>query len=70
MMLGIAWRWQAEVHGGFGKPLERQLATLEAAFRQGPRGSFGVLGTAVFASSRFGLEVCLVVPAARAKCIG
>ena len=35
MMLGIAWRWQTEVHGGFGKPLERRLATLEAAFRQG-----------------------------------
>ena len=35
MMLGIAWKWQAEVHGGFGKPLERRLATLEAAFRQG-----------------------------------
>ena len=35
MMLGIAWRGQAEVHGGFGKPLERRLATLEAAFRQG-----------------------------------
>ena len=35
MMLGIAWRWQAEIHGGFGKPLERRLATLEAAFRQG-----------------------------------
>lgn len=35
MMLGIAWKWQAELHGGFGKPLERRLATLEAAFRQG-----------------------------------
>ena len=35
LMLGIAWKWQAEVHGGFGKPLERRLATLEAAFRQG-----------------------------------
>jgi len=35
MMLGIAWKWQAEVHGGFGRPLERRLATLEAAFRQG-----------------------------------
>ena len=35
MMLGIAWKWQAEVHGGFAKPLERRLATLEAAFRQG-----------------------------------
>ena len=35
MMLGIAWKWQAEVHGGFSKPLERRLATLEAAFRQG-----------------------------------
>ena len=35
LMLGIAWKWQAEVHGGFAKPLERRLATLEAAFRQG-----------------------------------
>ena len=35
MMLGIAWKWQAEAHGGFGKPLERRLAALEAAFRQG-----------------------------------
>ena len=34
MMLGIAWKWQAEVHGGFPKPLERRLAALEAAFRQ------------------------------------
>ena len=35
MMVGIAWKWQAEVHGGFSKLLERRLATLEAAFRQG-----------------------------------
>ena len=35
LMLGIAWRWQAEVEGGFSKPLQRRLATLEAAFRQG-----------------------------------
>ena len=35
LMLGIAWKWQAEVEGGFSKPLERRLATLEAAFRQG-----------------------------------
>ena len=35
MMLGIAWKWQAEVQGGLPKPLKRRLATLEAAFRQG-----------------------------------
>ena len=35
LMLGIAWKWQAEAEGGFPKPLERRLATLEAAFRQG-----------------------------------
>ena len=35
LMLGIAWKWQAEVEGGLPKPLERRLATLEAAFRQG-----------------------------------
>ena len=34
-MLGIAWTWQAEVEGGFSRPLERRLATLEAAFRHG-----------------------------------
>ena len=34
-MLGIAWRWQAELHGGYARSVERRLATLEAAFRQG-----------------------------------
>ena len=34
-MLGIAWKWQAAVHGGLPKPLERRLAALEAAFRSG-----------------------------------
>ena len=44
MMLGIAWKWQAEVHGGFGKPLERRLATLEVAFRQGGAPNLEMFG--------------------------
>jgi len=32
LMLGIAWKWQAAVHGGMPKPLERRLAALEAGF--------------------------------------
>ena len=35
LMLGIAWTWQAEVHGGFSLPLGRRLAVLEAGVRQG-----------------------------------
>jgi hypothetical protein len=35
LMLGIAWKWQAEVHGGLSRSAERRLAALEAAFRQG-----------------------------------
>ena len=34
LMLGIAWKWQAELHGGYSRSAERRLATLEAAFRQ------------------------------------
>src|SRR5687767_4498407 len=34
LMLGIAWKWQAEFHGGFSRSAERRLAMLEAAFRQ------------------------------------
>ena len=34
LMLGIAWRWQAELHGGYSRSAERRLAMLEAAFRQ------------------------------------
>src|SRR5688572_18277423 len=34
LMLGIAWQWQAEFHGGFSRSAERRLALLEAAFRQ------------------------------------
>jgi Protein of unknown function (DUF2924) len=34
LMLGIAWRWQAELHGGHARSAERRLAALEAAFRQ------------------------------------
>ena len=35
LMLGIAWRWQAEVHGGHAKAVERRLAKLEAGLRGG-----------------------------------
>jgi hypothetical protein len=35
LMLGIAWKWQAELHGGISRSAERQLSLLEAAFRQG-----------------------------------
>jgi hypothetical protein len=34
LILGIAWRWQAERYGGFSRSVERRLATFEAAFRQ------------------------------------
>ena len=34
LMLGIAWRWQAELHGGYPRSAERRLVALEAAFRQ------------------------------------
>jgi Protein of unknown function (DUF2924) len=34
LMLGIAWRWQVELHGGFPRSVERQLVALEADFRQ------------------------------------
>ena len=30
LMLGIAWKWQAELHGGFSRSAERRLALLEA----------------------------------------
>ena len=33
-MLGIAWKWQAELHGGYARSAERRLAALEADFRQ------------------------------------
>ncbi len=33
-MLGIAWKWQAQIHGGFAKPLERRLAALETGRRR------------------------------------
>jgi len=34
LMLGIAWKWQAEPHGGFSRSVERRLAALEADFRR------------------------------------
>ncbi|QMU58200.1 MAG: DUF2924 domain-containing protein [Boseongicola sp.] len=30
LMLGIAWKWQAEVFGGFNRELARRLSALEA----------------------------------------
>jgi hypothetical protein len=35
LMLGIAWQWQAEVHGGHKPGVERRLAKLEAGIRDG-----------------------------------
>ena len=35
LMLGIAWKWQAETLGSESQQLERRLAALEAGFRQG-----------------------------------
>jgi hypothetical protein len=34
LMLGIAWKWQAELYGGYSRSAERRLALLEADFRQ------------------------------------
>ena len=34
LMLGIAWQWQAELHGGISRSAERRLALLEADHRQ------------------------------------
>lgn len=36
LMLGIAWKWQADRHGGFGPELTRRLTALDA---RGPIGS-------------------------------
>ena len=35
LLLGIAWQWQARIHGGFSRATERRLAALEATIRQG-----------------------------------
>ena len=35
LVLGIAWKWQAAIHGGLPKPLERRLAALGAGLRSG-----------------------------------
>ena len=35
LMLGIAWKWQAAIHGGLPKSLERRLAALEAGHLRG-----------------------------------
>ena len=42
LMLGLAWKWQADVHGGLSRRLERRLAALEAGFRR--RGAVDVVG--------------------------
>ena len=34
LMLGIAWKWQEKIYGGFSKPLERRLAALVAGLGQ------------------------------------
>jgi hypothetical protein len=34
LMLGIAWKWQAEIYGGLSRSVERRLALLEADFRR------------------------------------
>lgn len=34
LMLGIAWRWQARIQGGFSRKLEVRLAALESAIEQ------------------------------------
>jgi hypothetical protein len=47
LMLGIAWKWQAAVHGGRPRPLQRRLATLEA----GPQGSGATDGAAAARSA-------------------
>ncbi len=33
LMLGIAWKWQAEVFGGFNRELARRLSSLEGTSR-------------------------------------
>ncbi|MDQ3149260.1 MAG: DUF2924 domain-containing protein [Chloroflexota bacterium] len=48
MMLGIAWRWQAEVHGGFRPEIARRLAALEKA----SRGHDGVTTSDVSGAAR------------------
>ena len=37
LMLGIAWKWQADILGGMSRQLERRLEALQAGFRQGGR---------------------------------
>ena len=37
LVLGIAWKWQAAIHGGLPKPLERRLAALEAGLSAAAR---------------------------------
>ena len=42
LTLGLAWKWQADAHGGLSRQLERRLAALEAGFRR--RGAVDVVG--------------------------
>jgi hypothetical protein len=39
LMLGIAWKWQAELYGGVSRSAERLLEQLEATFRQSSQSS-------------------------------
>jgi hypothetical protein len=41
LMLGIAWHWQAAVHGGHKPGVERRLAKLEAGIRDGRTEAIG-----------------------------
>ena len=48
LMLGIAWKWQAAIHGGLPRPLERRLAALEGSLlRGGPIDGAGSDRTAI-----------------------
>jgi hypothetical protein len=48
LMLGVAWKWQAKIHGGLPKPVAARLAALAAEFRQEgtPSSSRGRAGPA------------------------
>ena len=43
LMLGIAWRWQARIHGGPSRQLEARLAVLMAAQRDGGKTDLDAL---------------------------
>ena len=37
LMLGIAWKWQTRIEGGFSRQMARRLTALELTFREGRR---------------------------------